>query len=64
LAVTPDAIWVGNTDGTLTEVDPRTRATTGTAIRVGKRPVGVAVEAGAVWVANNGSDTVTRVALH
>ena len=62
LAVTPDAIW-GNTDGTLTEIDPRARATRGDPIRVGDHPVGVAVAEGAVWVANNGSDTVSRVAL-
>jgi YVTN family beta-propeller protein len=56
------AVWVANaTDGTVSEVDPRSgRAVT---IRVGNDPTGVAVDpkARAVWVTNGTDGTVSRI---
>jgi DNA-binding beta-propeller fold protein YncE len=34
----------------------------GNPITVGTRPLGIAVGGGAVWVANNGGDSVTKIA--
>jgi YVTN family beta-propeller protein len=52
---------VANTqDDTVSRVDPGSTAVTDT-IRVGRRPTGVAVGAGAVWVANSLSGTVSRI---
>jgi YVTN family beta-propeller protein len=49
LAVGPDAIWVANSgDGTVSRIDPGTNSVTGT-IRIGHRPLGVAVGDGLVW---------------
>jgi len=57
-----DAIWVGNNgpdDRSVYRIDPE--ANTSTAVAIGrKRPSGIVVTAGAVWVAN-GDNTVTRL---
>lgn len=42
-------------------IDPATRQVTMESIRVGERPSGIATGAGAVWVANAGDGTVTRI---
>lgn len=68
LAVTPDAIWaVGEapnsteaTPGRLVRVDPTTGAVVAN-IAVGVQPMGVAVTATDVWVANSTSNTVSRI---
>lgn len=44
-------------------IDPRRAAVAGAPIRVGARPGGIAVGAGAVWVANAGDGTVSRIPL-
>jgi len=55
------AVWVaGYNAGTVSRVDPATRAVVET-IPVGTTPAGLAVGAGAVWVTNNYAQTVSRV---
>ena len=49
-------------DNTVTRIDPATGKVAGAAIPVGNRPSDVAVGGGAVWVANQGDDSVTRIA--
>jgi YVTN family beta-propeller protein len=49
LAVSADSIWVANSgDGTVSRIDPATNTVAD--IRVGHRPLGVAVAEGLVWV--------------
>jgi YVTN family beta-propeller protein len=43
----------------VTRIDPGTNGTK--TIGVGKRPEGIAVGAGFVWVANNGDGTVSKI---
>jgi YVTN family beta-propeller protein len=60
LAVGDGEVWVASATGTLSRVDPKTRAIT--QIAVGSDPVAVAVATdGSVWVANSGDGTVSRV---
>lgn len=47
----------------LTRIDPSAPAIAGAPIRVGATPGGIAVGAGAVWVANAGDGTVSRIRL-
>jgi YVTN family beta-propeller protein len=52
--------WIANNDdGTVTRIKPDGSGRTD--IRVGKKPFGVTRAGGAVWVANTGSDSVTRI---
>ena len=63
VAVGPDAVWVANLDdGTVSRIDPATYAVKKT-IRVGRRPIAVALDPAnhAVWVANSGDGTVSRI---
>jgi YVTN family beta-propeller protein len=63
VAVGPDAVWVANLgDGTVSRIDPATYAVKKT-IRVGQRPIAVALDPAdhAVWVANSGDGTVSRI---
>jgi protein kinase-like protein len=54
-------VWVTNTDdGTVNRITPAGRVV-GKPIRVGRAPEGIAVGRGAVWVANSGSGSVTRL---
>ena len=59
VAVGLGAVWAVYGDSTLARVDPRTVERTG-ATFAGVRPVGIAVGAGSVWVANGGESTVER----
>jgi YVTN family beta-propeller protein len=55
------AIWVANTlDGTISRIDPGTRAVT-TTLPVGNGPVDVSLGYGSVWVANEFDGTVSRI---
>jgi YVTN family beta-propeller protein len=62
IAHTPGAIWVAyNKDpGMVARVDTHSNQVT-VRIQVGKSPVGAAAEDDAVWIVNNGDDTVSRV---
>ena len=61
LAASNNSIWVANSgDGTLTQIDPATRATR-TVPGVAREPVAVAVGAGAVWVADRAGGALARV---
>ena len=46
-------------DDSVTRIDPDTASTI--SIRVGDEPAALAVGAGAVWVANSGDGTVSRI---
>ena len=55
-------MWVtNNDDNTVTRIDAKTGRVVGSPIPVGSKPLGIATGAGAVWVANHESDTVTRI---
>jgi YVTN family beta-propeller protein len=61
LAAGDGAVWVADGNaGTVSRIDPRTRAVTET-IPVGSAPSGIAVGPGAVWVTNNDDGTVSRI---
>ena len=45
----------------MTRIDPQTGKVVGTAIPVGKDPLGIAAGSDSVWVVNHGDDTVTRI---
>jgi YVTN family beta-propeller protein len=55
-------VWItnGEDSSTISRVHPRTAIEVQT-INVGRRPIAIAVGAGAVWVANAADDTVSRV---
>ena len=59
-AVGAHAVWVVNSVGTVSRLDPNRGAVTATII-VGEQPEAIAVAAGAVWVANYSDGTVTRI---
>jgi DNA-binding beta-propeller fold protein YncE/tRNA A-37 threonylcarbamoyl transferase component Bud32 len=62
VAVGGGSVWVtSDTDGEVFRIDPQTQQPSGPAIRVGKRPDGIAADDSAVWVANSLSGTVTRI---
>jgi YVTN family beta-propeller protein len=50
--------------GLLTEVDPRTGAVARSGIEPGLAPSAVAAGAGAIWVADGGGNTVSRIDTH
>ena len=61
MAYADGSIWVANTgDGTVSRIDPRTRAMTQTT-RVGPQPVAIAVTGDNIWVVNSGDGTVTQI---
>lgn len=49
------------TEGAVIRIDPRETEWTGEVFEVGDAPQGIAVGAGSIWVADQGSDTVTRL---
>jgi YVTN family beta-propeller protein len=55
------SVWVGNSaDGTVSQIDPKTRQVLQTLPTGGKNPVAVAVAGGRVWVADaNGAELST-----
>jgi YVTN family beta-propeller protein len=56
------SIWVANTkDRTLTRIDPRRTAVTGTIALDGRTPTGLAFGAGAIWVAHGLRGELSRV---
>jgi streptogramin lyase len=55
------SVWVTSSDRRLTRLDPDTLEPTGKPIPVGDEPASVSVGAEAVWVANGGDGTLTRV---
>jgi YVTN family beta-propeller protein len=59
---TPGAIWVayGKSPGMVARIDTRSNKVVAR-IQVGDWPVGVTATTDAVWVVNNGSDTVSRI---
>jgi streptogramin lyase len=55
-------VWVASALGDyVTRIDATSGERLGDPIAVGSRPGAVVVGAGAVWVANNGDGTVTRL---
>jgi serine/threonine-protein kinase len=42
-------------------IDPKRGKVVGKEIKVGETPVGLAAGAGALWVSNNASNTVSRI---
>ena len=60
LAVGLDAVWVINSAGTVSRLDPANGMVVATIV-VGEDPTAIAIGAGAVWVANHGDGTVTRI---
>jgi virginiamycin B lyase len=57
------ALWTANYNtGVLLRIDPRRRTVTGRA-NVGAKPRSIALGGGSVWVANQASGTISRVAL-
>jgi streptogramin lyase len=63
LVLGPGGVWVSGQTDTLTRVDPRPVGASlrSRAVSVGQGPIGVAVGAGSVWVANVKSGSVSRV---
>jgi hypothetical protein len=55
------SVWVTSTERTVTRLDPRSLEPIGSALKVGDEPASVAVGEDAVWVANGGSGTLTRI---
>lgn len=53
-------VWVTNGEDTVTPVDAAA-SQAGEPVAVGSGPIGLALGAGAVWVANSDDDTVTRI---
>jgi YVTN family beta-propeller protein len=61
LAYGDGSVWaVDRADGTVSRIDPATRAVVQT-IGVGADPAAVTVTGGGVWVANSGDGTVSRI---
>jgi YVTN family beta-propeller protein len=61
LAYGDGSVWaVDRADGTVSRIDPATRAVVQT-IGVGTDPAAVTVTGGGVWVANSGDGTVSRI---
>jgi YVTN family beta-propeller protein len=60
LAVGAHAVWVVNSAGTVSRLDPA-RGAVAAPIIVGEQPSAIASGAGAVWVANHRDGTVTRI---
>ena len=55
------SVWVTSSDRRLTRLDPDTLEPTGKPIPVGDEAASVSVGADAVWVANGGDGTLTRI---
>jgi YVTN family beta-propeller protein len=61
IAAGDGAVWITHVnDDTVSRVDPTTNDVTAT-IKVGSRPLGIAVSPGAVWVADSGGPSVSRI---
>jgi YVTN family beta-propeller protein len=62
VAVGPDTVWVGNLDDrTLTKIDAKQRASSGTFSLDNRTPTGIAVGAGSVWVAHGAIGKLAQV---
>jgi len=61
LAVGEGGVWVTASDGTVTRVDPASGDVVGNPVRVGDEPAAISAGEGAIWVANAGDGTVTRI---
>jgi DNA-binding beta-propeller fold protein YncE len=61
LTIGEGAVWVTSSDRTATRIDPRSAASVGDPVPVGDEPVAATSGAGAIWVANAGDGTVTRI---
>jgi hypothetical protein len=61
VALDERAVWVTSSARTVTRIDPATGQVVGDPVRVGDEPGSVSVGEGAVWVANGGDGTVTRI---
>jgi DNA-binding beta-propeller fold protein YncE len=61
VAVGERGVWVTSADRTVTRLDPATGEIMGDPVDVGDEPASIAVGEGAVWVANGGDGTVTRI---
>jgi DNA-binding beta-propeller fold protein YncE len=55
------SVWVTSSKRTVTRLDPRTLEPLGDPLPVGDEPASVSVGADAVWVANGGDGTLTRI---
>lgn len=55
------AVWVTASDRTVTRLDPETLERIGEPLRVGDEPASVAAGERAVWVANGGDGSLTRI---
>jgi streptogramin lyase len=61
IAAGEGGVWVTSLDRSVTRIDPATGEIVGDAMQVGDEPASVTVGEGAVWVANGGDGTVTRI---
>lgn len=61
VAVGLGSVWVTSSRSTVTRLDPDNLETRGEPLRVGDEPASVAVGDDAVWVANGGDGTLTRI---
>jgi hypothetical protein len=61
VAVGLGSVWVTSSRKTLTRLDPETLQAVGDPVRVGSEPASITVSGDAVWVANGGDGTLTRV---
>lgn len=57
-----DALWVTNSERTVTRVDPRAHAV-GRPVPTGLGPIGLAFDGRRIWVANSDDGTVSRIAV-
>ncbi len=60
IGVGASGIWVGNADGTITKIDPRSGRLS-TPVSVGDQNVALAVGPGVVWVADEDRNSVARI---
>ncbi|HSJ17048.1 MAG TPA: hypothetical protein VK920_03035 [Solirubrobacterales bacterium] len=55
------SVWVTSSRRTVTQLDPESLEPRGAPLKVGDEPASVSVDAEAVWVANGGDGTLTRI---
>jgi streptogramin lyase len=61
VAASRDRVWVTNGQNTVARIDPRTMKLAGQMVPTGPDPIGVAIGAGSVWVANSNNRSITRI---
>ena len=61
VAVGLESVWVTSSRRTVTRLDPRSLEPVGEPLKVGGEPASIAVGDNAVWVANGGDGTLSRI---